>query len=183
MAPKTKKDRRAEAAEKRRKQIEALKIRNKNRSEDRKLRSLRTVNKRGKVVGQKNKMSTFKAQSSYDIAKQQSGSKTGMSNLGAGYKKAEEKLSKDATRKSAKISKARYSLLALTLLMPSQLNLELLGGQNVKNIEVVENIFNKQTKSIDAIKEQMDAADKAANFFQRVQSVLETQKAIDLYEE
>ena len=42
MAPKTKKDRRAEAAEKRRKQIEALKIRNKNRSEDRKLRSLRT---------------------------------------------------------------------------------------------------------------------------------------------
>ena len=108
MAPKTKKDRRAEAAEKRRKQIEALKIRNKNRSEDRKLRCLRTVNKRGKVVGQKNKMSTFKAQSSYDIAKQQSGSKTGMSNLGAGYKKAEEKLSKDATRKSAKISKARY---------------------------------------------------------------------------
>ena len=82
-----------------------------------------------------------------------------------------------------KISKARYSLLALTLLMPSQLNLELLGGQNVKNIEVVENIFNKQTKSIDSIKEQMDAADKAANFFQRVQSVLEIQKAIDLYEE
>ena len=108
MAPKTKKDRRAEAAEKRRKQIEALKIRNKNRSEDRKLRSLRTVNKRGKVVGQKNKMSTFKAQSSYDIAKQQSGSKTGMSNLGAGYKKAEETLSKKATEKSAKISKARY---------------------------------------------------------------------------
>ena len=33
-----------------------------------------------------------------------------------------------------KISKARHSLLALTLLMPSQLNLELLGGQNVKNI-------------------------------------------------
>ena len=108
MAPKTKKDRRAEAAEKRRKQIEALKIRNKNRSEDRKLRSLRTVNKRGKVVGQKNKMSTFKAQSSYDIAKQQSGSKTGMSNLGAGYKKAEEKLSETATKKSARISKARF---------------------------------------------------------------------------
>ena len=47
-----------------------------------------------------------------------------------------------------KISKARHSLLALTLLMPSQLNLELLGGQNVKNIEVVENVFNKQTKKI-----------------------------------
>ena len=61
-----------------------------------------------------------------------------------------------------KISKARHSLLALTLLMPSQLNLELLGGQNVKNIEVVENVFNKKTKSIDSIKEQMDAADKDA---------------------
>ncbi len=104
----SRKDRRAEAAEKRRKQIEALKIRNKNRSAESKLRSLRTVDKRGKVVGQKKKMSTFKAQSSYDIAKQQSGSKTGMSNLGAGYKKAEETLSKKATEKSARINKARY---------------------------------------------------------------------------
>ena len=51
-----------------------------------------------------------------------------------------------------KISKARHSLLALTLLMPSQLNLELLGGQNVKNIEVVENVFDKQTKNLDHIK-------------------------------
>ena len=53
-----------------------------------------------------------------------------------------------------KISKARHSLLALTLLMPSQLNLELLGGQNVKNIEVVENVFNKQTKNdlVDLVK-------------------------------
>ena len=75
---------------------------------DLKIRRTRKVNRRGKVVGQKKKMSTFKAQSSYDIAKQQSGSKTGMSNLGAGYKKAEKKLSKDATEKSAKISKARY---------------------------------------------------------------------------
>ena len=108
MAPKTKKDRRAEAAEKRRKQIDALKIRNKNRSEDRKVRSLRTVNKRGKVVGQKKKMSTFKAQSSYDIAKQQSGSKPGMSNLGAGYKEAEKKLSATATKDSAKRNKAKY---------------------------------------------------------------------------
>jgi hypothetical protein len=108
MAPKTKKDRRAEAAERRRKQLDDLKIRNRNRSEDRKIRKLRTVDKRGKVVGQKKKLSTFKAQSSYDIAKQQSGSKTGMSNLGAGYKKAEEKLSKDAAKKSARISKARY---------------------------------------------------------------------------
>ena len=72
------------------------------------IRKLRKVNRRGKVVGQKNKMSTFKAQSSYDIAKQQSGSKTGMSNLGAGYKKQEEKLSKKATESSAKINKARY---------------------------------------------------------------------------
>tara|TARA_B100001989_G_scaffold74297_1_gene50867 strand:- start:153 stop:386 length:234 start_codon:yes stop_codon:yes gene_type:complete len=60
-----------------------------------------------------------------------------------------------------KISKARHSLLALALLMPTNFNLELLGGQNVKNIEVVENIFNKQTKSIDSIKEQMDAVEKA----------------------
>jgi hypothetical protein len=108
MAPKTKKDRRAEAAEKRRKQIDALKIRNKNRSENRKIRSLRTVDKRGKVVGQKKKMSTFKAQSSYDIAKQQSGSKTGMSNLGAGYKESEKKLSDFATKDSAKRNKAKY---------------------------------------------------------------------------
>ena len=82
-----------------------------------------------------------------------------------------------------KINKARNSLLVLTLLMPNQLNLELLGGQNVKNIEVVENVFNKQTKSIDSINEQIDAAEKASKFFERVQSVLETEKAIDLYEE
>ena len=73
-----------------------------------KIRKLRQVNRRGQITGQKKKMSTFKAQSSYDIAKQQSGSKTGMSNLGAGYKEAEKKLSKKATEKSAKINKARY---------------------------------------------------------------------------
>ena len=88
--------------------IEKRKKREKKFLTDLKIRSNRKVNRRGKVVGQKKKMSTFKAQSSYDIAKQQSGSKTGMSNLGAGYKKAEKKLSKDATEKSAKISKARY---------------------------------------------------------------------------
>jgi hypothetical protein len=75
---------------------------------DLKIRRLRRVDRRGKVIGQKKKMSTFKAQSSYDIAKQQSGSKTGMSNLGAGYKKAEKNLSEEAAKKSAKISKARY---------------------------------------------------------------------------
>ena len=75
---------------------------------DLKIRKLRQVNRRGQITGQKKKMSTFKAQSSYDIAKQQSGSKTGMSNLGAGYKEAEKKLSKKATEKSAKINKARY---------------------------------------------------------------------------
>ena len=75
---------------------------------DLKIRKLRQVNRRGQITGQKKKMSTFKAQSSYDIAKQQSGSKTGMSNLGAGYKKAEEKLSETATKKSARISKARF---------------------------------------------------------------------------
>ena len=88
--------------------IEKRKKREKKFLTDLKIRSTRKVNRRGKVVGQKKKMSTFKAQSSYDIAKQQSGSKTGMSNLGAGYKKQEEKLSKKATEKSAKISKARY---------------------------------------------------------------------------
>ena len=91
--------------------VESLKKREKKQKKfltDLKIKKLRQVNRRGRITGQKNKMSTFKAQSSYDIAKQHSGSKTGMSNLGAGYKKAEEKLSKDATRKSAKISKARY---------------------------------------------------------------------------
>ena len=88
--------------------IEKRKKREKKFLTDLKIRRLRKVDRRGKVVGQKKKMSTFKAQSSYDIAKQQSGSKTGMSNLGAGYKKQEEKLSKKATEKSAKISKARY---------------------------------------------------------------------------
>lgn len=88
--------------------IEKRKKRERKFLNDLKIRSTRKVNRRGKVVGQKNKMSTFKAQSSYDIAKQQSGSKTGMSNLGAGYKKAEKKLSDEATKKSAKINKARY---------------------------------------------------------------------------
>ena len=90
------------------KTIENRKKREKKFLTDLKIRKLRQVNRRGQITGQKKKMSTFKAQSSYDIAKQQSGSKTGMSNLGAGYKKAEEKLSKDATKKSARISKARY---------------------------------------------------------------------------
>ena len=88
--------------------IEKRKKRERKFLNDLKIRSTRKVNRRGKVVGQKKKMSTFKAQSSYDIAKQQSGSKTGMSNLGAGYKKAEKKLSDEATKKSAKINKARY---------------------------------------------------------------------------
>ena len=88
--------------------LEKRKKREKKFLTDLKIRKLRQVNRRGQITGQKKKMSTFKAQSSYDIAKQQSGSKTGMSNLGAGYKKAEEKLSKKATEKSAKINKARY---------------------------------------------------------------------------
>ena len=91
--------------------VESLKKREKRQKKfltDLKIRQLRQVNRRGKITGQKKKMSTFKAQSSYDIAKQQSGSKTGMSNLGAGYKKAEEKLSETATKKSARINKARY---------------------------------------------------------------------------
>ena len=90
------------------KTIENRKKREKKFLTDLKIRKLRQVNRRGQITGQKKKMSTFKAQSSYDIAKQQSGSKTGMSNLGAGYKEAEKKLSKKATEKSAKISKARY---------------------------------------------------------------------------
>ena len=90
------------------KTIEERKKRERKFLTDLKIRRTRKVNRRGKVVGQKKKMSTFKAQSSYDIAKQQSGSKTGMSNLGAGYKKAEKELSKKATETSAKINKARY---------------------------------------------------------------------------
>jgi len=90
------------------KSIEKRKKREKDFLTDLKIRKLRQVNRRGQITGQKKKMSTFKAQSSYDIAKQQSGSKTGMSNLGAGYKEAEKKLSKKATEKSAKINKARY---------------------------------------------------------------------------
>ena len=90
------------------KTIENRKKREKKFLTDLKIRKLRQVNRRGQITGQKKKMSTFKAQSSYDIAKQQSGSKTGMSNLGAGYKKAEEKLSKKATETSARINKARY---------------------------------------------------------------------------
>ena len=91
--------------------VESLKKREKRQKKfltDLKIRKLRQVNRRGKITGQKKKMSTFKAQSSYDIAKQQSGSKTGMSNLGAGYKKSEKKLSETATKKSARISKARF---------------------------------------------------------------------------
>ena len=90
------------------KTLENRKKREKKFLTDLKIRKLRQVNRRGQITGQKKKMSTFKAQSSYDIAKQQSGSKTGMSNLGAGYKEAEKKLSKKATEKSAKINKARY---------------------------------------------------------------------------
>ena len=88
--------------------LEKRKKRQKKFLTDLKIRKLRQVNRRGQITGQKKKMSTFKAQSSYDIAKQQSGSKTGMSNLGAGYKKAEKKLSETATKKSARISKARF---------------------------------------------------------------------------
>ena len=91
--------------------VEGLKKREKRQKKfltDLKIRRLRQVNRRGQITGQKKKMSTFKAQSSYDIAKQQSGSKTGMSNLGAGYKESEKKLSDFATKDSAKRNKAKY---------------------------------------------------------------------------
>ena len=88
--------------------LEKRKKREKKFLTDLKIRKLRQVNRRGQITGQKKKMSTFKAQSSYDIAKQQSGSKTGMSNLGAGYKEAEKKLSDFATKDSAKRNKAKY---------------------------------------------------------------------------
>ena len=94
--------------------VESLKKREKKQKKfltDLKIRSLRKVNRRGKVVGQKNKMSTFKAQSSYDIAKQQSNSKTGMSNLGSDYKKQEKKFSEKATEDSANRNKSKYPLM------------------------------------------------------------------------
>ena len=72
-----------------------------------KIRKLSKVNKRGRVISTKKKgLSNIPVQERSAPVNKKA---RGLSNLGSDYKKQEEKLSKKATEKSAKINKARYS--------------------------------------------------------------------------
>ena len=70
-----------------------------------KIKKLQETNKRGRVTKKKTGLSNIPVQErSADVNKKS----RGLSNLGSDYKKQEEKLSKKATKKSARINKARY---------------------------------------------------------------------------
>ena len=73
---------------------------------DLKIRRLGKVNKRGRLIStKKTGLSNIPVQERSAPVNKKA---RGLSNLGSDYKKQEEKLSKEATKKSAKISKARY---------------------------------------------------------------------------
>ena len=113
MAPKTKKDRRVEAAEKRRKQIDALKRKNKSvqgkRKQDLKIknlsRNLYETDSRGKLKSKKKKLSNIPVQERSAPVNKKA---RGLSSLGKNYKEQELALSKKATKRSTQINKARY---------------------------------------------------------------------------
>lgn len=109
MAPKSRKDRRTESATKRRKQLEELKSKNKKNQQDLKIkkltRNLFNKDKRGKITTKKKGLSNIPVQERSAPVNKKS---KGLSSLGSNYKKQEETLSKKATKKSAKINKARY---------------------------------------------------------------------------
>ena len=109
MAPKTRKDMRAEAAKKRRKQLEDLKSRNRKNQQDLKIKKLTgnlyNKDKRGKITTKKKGLANIPVQERSAPVNKKA---RGLSSLGSDYKKQEEKLSKIATKKSAKINKARY---------------------------------------------------------------------------
>ena len=70
-----------------------------------KIKKLQEKNKRGRVTKKKTGLSNIPVQErSADVNKKS----RGLSNLGSDYRKQEEKLSKKATEKSARINKARY---------------------------------------------------------------------------
>ena len=71
-----------------------------------KIRKLQKVNRRGRVVSTKKKgLSNIPVKERSAPVNKKA---RGLSNLGSDYKKQEEKLSKKATEKSAKINKARF---------------------------------------------------------------------------
>ena len=89
--------------------VDSLKKREKRQKKflnDLKIRKLQQKNKRGRVVSTKKKaLSNIPVQERSAPVNKKS---RGLSNLGSDYKKQEEKLSKKATEKSARINKARY---------------------------------------------------------------------------
>ena len=70
-----------------------------------KIKKLQETNKRGRVTKKKTGLSNIPVQERSAPVNKKS---RGLSNLGSDYKKQEEKLSKKATEKSARINKARY---------------------------------------------------------------------------
>tara|TARA_R100000781_G_scaffold68627_3_gene43240 strand:+ start:31 stop:570 length:540 start_codon:yes stop_codon:yes gene_type:complete len=70
-----------------------------------KIKKLQETNKRGRVTKKKTGLSNIPVQERSAPVNKKS---RGLSNLGSDYKKQEEKLSKTATKKSARINKARY---------------------------------------------------------------------------
>ena len=70
-----------------------------------KIKKLQETNKRGRVTKKKTGLSNIPVKERSAPVNKKS---RGLSNLGSDYKKQEEKLSKKATDKSARINKARY---------------------------------------------------------------------------
>ena len=70
-----------------------------------KIKKLQETNKRGRVTKKKKGLSNIPVQERSAPVNKKA---RGLSSLGSDYKKQEEKLSKKATEKSAKINKARY---------------------------------------------------------------------------
>jgi hypothetical protein len=70
-----------------------------------KIKKLQETNKRGRVTKKKTGLSNIPVKERSAPVNKKS---RGLSNLGSDYKKQEEKLSKKATEKSARINKARY---------------------------------------------------------------------------
>ena len=100
---------REEAAKKRRQKQFNLRSKNQKKQQDLKTkklsRSLYIRDSRGRVKKKKTGLSNIPAAEGMATVNRKA---RGLSNLPSDYKKQEKKLSKDATEKSAKISKARY---------------------------------------------------------------------------
>ena len=105
----TKVHRRKQSQEKRRKTLLQIGSKNRQRTQDTKIKrltnKLKRKDKRGKDVGLKKKLANIPVQERSAPVNKKA---RGLSNLGKNYKQQESDLAKKATKRSAEINKARY---------------------------------------------------------------------------